>query len=142
MPKAGDPDRDNQQEISSHMKQCPICFHDLEVRDCNACDDCGGTGSMLTELQLLDERKNVYTIYEVYKGLRLMLCHFCSIDFGSYRPEYFGFENDQRISISEFNFIKEVENPPIVKDKFCPECNKRLKFLNFVAAIRKINQNI
>lgn len=124
------------------MKQCPICFHDLEVRECTPCDDCGGTGITLTERQHLNEQKDVYTVYEVYKELRLTLCHFCSIDFGSYRPEYFGFENKQRLSITDFNFVKQVEDHTMVKDKFCPECNRRLKFLNFVLAIRQINKNI
>lgn len=124
------------------MKQCPICFHDLEVRECTTCDDCGGTRSTLTEMQQVDEQKDVYTIYEVYKGLNLTLCSFCAIDFGSYRPEYFGFENEQRLSITDFNFVKQIENPTIVKDKFCPECNRRLKFLNFVVAIRQSNKDI
>ena len=123
------------------MKQCPICFHELEVRECTPCDDCGGTEGTLTKMEH-PERKDVYTVYEVYKGLHLTLCQFCSIDFGSYHPEYFGFEKEQRMSITNFNFVKQVENPTIVKDKFCRECNRRLKFLNFVVAIRQINKNI
>ncbi len=124
------------------MKQCPICFYDLEVRECTPCDDCGGTGDTHTDAQQLDDRKDVYTVYEVYKDLRLTLCNFCSVDFGSYRPEYFGFKSEQRISLTDFNFIKEVEDLTIVKDKFCPECNKRLKFLDFIVAIRQINKDL
>lgn len=118
------------------MDQCPICFGELEVRDCAPCDDCGWQPN---EIQDLKEMKHVYKTYEIYNGLRLTLCNFCDVDFGSYKPEYFGFKNGQRIGFQNFNFIRQLDNPEIVKDKFCPECSKRLKFLRFLSDIRALN---
>src|SRR6185436_14378264 len=118
------------------MEQCPICYHELEVRDCAPCDDCGWEA---TEIEHFKEKKHTYNTYEIYKELRLTLCNFCDVDFGSYKPEYFGFRNGHRIGFEDFNFISQMKNPRIVKDKFCPECLHRLKFLNFIFDIRQIN---
>jgi hypothetical protein len=119
------------------MEQCPICFGELETRDCAPCDDCGWDPK---EIQDLTEKKHVYKTYEVYKGLRLTLCNFCDVDFGSYKPVYFGFKNGRRIGFQNFNFVRQIGNPEIVKDKFCPECSKRLTFLRFLAAVRDSNE--
>lgn len=116
------------------MEQCPVCYGKLEVRDCTPCDDCGGDPA-----ELLDFKNEVhtYTTYEVADGLRLTLCDFCAVDFGSYTPEYLG---DKKFEISSFGFIKQLDNPQVVKDKFCPECEKRLTFLKFVAEVREMNR--
>lgn len=118
------------------MEQCPICYSKLEVRDCTPCDDCGWN---LLNPEEVKSQKNIYRVYEVYKGLRLTLCNFCAVDFGSYKPEYFGFTNGHRIGFQHFHFIKEIQEPNPVKDKFCPECSSRLTFLNFLFEIRKMN---
>lgn len=120
------------------MEQCPICFGELEPRDCAPCDDCGW--DVPTEIEHLKEGIHTYTTYEVYQGLRLTLCNFCAVDFGSYKSEYFGFENKRRIDFFDFNFVKQIEYPVVVKDKFCHECSARLKFLKFVTEIRKLNK--
>jgi hypothetical protein len=121
------------------MEQCPICFTELEVRDCAPCDDCGW--DVPKEIGHLNENRHTYTTYEIYQKLRLTLCDFCSVDFGSYKPEYFGFENGRPIELGDFNFVEQLQSPQIVKDKFCPACSQRLKFLSFVAGMRRINKN-
>jgi hypothetical protein len=121
------------------QEQCPICFSELEVRDCSPCDGCGW--DVPTEIEHLTEKIHTYTIYEIYQGLKLTLCDFCAVDFGSYKSEYFGFEKRKPMDLSDFNFIKQVEHPEVVKDKFCPQCSARLKFLKFVAEIRRINHS-
>src|SRR5690348_16918302 len=120
------------------MEQCPICFTELEVRDCAPCDDCGW--NVPTEIEHFKEKLHTYTIYEVYQDLRLTLCDFCAVDFASYKSEYFGFKNGKRLDLFEFNLVNQVNQPEIVKDKFCPECSARLKFLKFIAEIRDRNE--
>jgi hypothetical protein len=120
------------------MEQCPICFGELEVRDCAPCDDCGW--NVPTEIEHLNQKIHTYTTYEIYQGLRLTLCNFCAVDFASYKSEYLGFKDEKRIGFFDFNFVKKIENPEISKDKFCQECSARLKFLKFVAEIRRINE--
>lgn len=120
------------------MEQCPLCFGELEVRDCAPCDACGW--NVPTELEHLNQKIHTYTTYEIYQGLRLTLCDFCTVDFSSYRPGYFGFENEERFDCNRFSYIRQIEHPEVVKDKFCPECYARLKFLKFVAEVRRLNE--
>ncbi|WP_341900898.1 hypothetical protein [Fluviicola taffensis] len=119
------------------MEQCPICYHELEVRDCAPCDDCGWDAK---EINHLNQGIHTYTTYEVYNGLQLTLCNFCDVDFGSYRPEFFGFSNGKRIGFQNFAFVKELVDPQVTKDKFCPKCSMRLKFLTFLSAVRAMNE--
>lgn len=116
-------------------EQCPICYSNLEVKEFAPCDDCGG----------LDEEKNhfrdgihKYNVYEIYQGLKLQLCDFCDVDFGSYKSEYWGFLGNKRIGYENFKFVSSVDNPLIQKTKYCPECNRGLKFLTFLRDLREI----
>ena len=118
------------------MEQCPICYTELEIRVCAPCDVCGWD---LKEIDDFKENKHTYKTYEIYKGLQLTLCNFCDVDFGSYKPEYFGFANGKRIGFQDFHLVKEIKNPQIAKDKFCPQCSARLTFLNFLFDIRQLN---
>lgn len=118
------------------MEQCPICYHELEVRECAPCDDCG---CYPQETDHFKAGIHTYKIYEVYRGLRLTLCNFCEVDFGSYKSEYLGLPNGKRIGFEDFSYVKDLENPQITKDKYCPECEKRLRFLQFLDAVRTMN---
>lgn len=119
------------------MEQCPVCFGELDVRECAPCDDCGAKPG---EIDDFNQKIHTYTVYEVYKALRLTLCDFCAVDFGSYKPGYFGIRADTKLEFGGFNMIRQLENPQVVKDKFCPECEKRLTFLKFVAEVREMNR--
>jgi hypothetical protein len=118
-------------------EQCPICYTELEVVECAPCYDCG---HFEVELKHFKEKRHQYNIYEVYKGLKLQLCDFCDVDFGSYKSEYLGFKDNRRIGYENLAFVAEVESPALEKDKFCPTCNQRLKFLNFIINLRELIQ--
>lgn len=112
-----------------NSKSCPICYSDLIVLEVTPCMDCGGI--------ITDEQKNKkYTEYEIMYGLSLILCDFCSVDFGSYDVTYFGLESNKSLGFEHFNFIKEVEYIHSLKDKYCTECKHRLAFLEFVKKCR------
>lgn len=114
--------------------QCPLCYSELEVIDCAPCDDCG---NLEIEIEHFNNGIHTYKIFNIYKGLKLQLCNFCAIDFGSYKSEYFGFKNKERLSFENFDFISEVKSANLTKDKYCPNCKKRLKFLEFVKKLRE-----
>lgn len=118
------------------MKQCVICHTELEVRECAPCDCCGANPE---EIEHFNKNMHIYRTYEIYKGLTLTLCDFCDVDFGSHKPEYFGFTNGHRIGLQNFNFIKELKNPQITKAKFCNQCLAKHSFLKFIANIRQLN---
>ena len=118
-------------------EQCPICYTELEVIECAPCHDCG---HFELELKHFKEGRHKYTIYDVYKGLKLQLCDFCAVDFGSYKSAYLGFKDQRRIGYENFDFVSEVESTILEKDKFCPECKQRLKFLNFLRDLREMIQ--
>ena len=116
-------------------KQCPICFSDLVVKDCAPCDDCGHLDD---EIKHFKEGRHKYNVYNIYKGLKLQLCDFCDVDFGSYKSEFLGFDDNRRIRKENFEFVSSVEKPSIEKDKYCPECGSRLKFLRILRGLREL----
>ncbi|MCE3230024.1 MAG: hypothetical protein K0S32_4575 [Bacteroidetes bacterium] len=120
------------------MEQCPICFEELIVQDCAPCDDCGHHPE---ELEHFKQNLHTYKTYEIYKGLRLTLCNFCEVDFGSYKSEYLGFKKGRRLGFQNFSFIQDIRSPQITKDKVCLNCSHRLKFLKFLSDIRLLNEN-
>ncbi|MGY3795823.1 hypothetical protein [Aquimarina sp. 433] len=114
-------------------EQCPICYSNLEVKEFAPCDDCGG---LEEEINHFKNGIHKYTVYEIYDGLELQLCNFCDVDFGSYKSEYLGLLGNRRIGYENFKFISSVQNPSIQKTKYCPECNKGIKFLTFLRDLR------
>jgi len=120
------------------MEYCPLCYDRLETRECAPCHDCGG--DVPTEIDHFQQGKHTYTSYRVFADLKLTLCNFCTVDFGSYRREYFGFQHGERIHFERFTYIRRLDDPRLERDKFCPTCHCRLKFLKFVQAIRETNQ--
>lgn len=117
------------------MKSCPRCHSPLETRDCTACHDCGANEVVLAQLK---ENTQQYNCYEV-NGLRINLCNFCVVDFGSYKSDFLGLPKGKRLGFEQFNFVKAIEPVP-EKDLFCTECGHRLAFLKFVAAFREGNK--
>jgi hypothetical protein len=116
-------------------EHCPICYSELEVIEFAPCDDCG---HLEEEIKHFKEGKHKYNIYNIYNGLKLQLCNFCDVDFGSYKSEYLGFATNRRIGYENFELVLSVENPMIKKSKFCPECQKGLIFLNFIHDLREL----
>lgn len=117
-------------------EQCPLCFGVLEVREVTPCDDCGAVPE---EIEHFHQGKHTYQRLEVFPGLELNLCNFCMVDFGSYDPTFFGLPRVPRIGYERMRLVQREVALSIGKDKFCPECGRRLAFLKFVAAARDLH---
>ncbi len=116
------------------MENCPICYTPLESRLCAPCHECG---DLPEELEDLKDGYHKYREYEVFEELHLVLCDFCDADFYSYDPAYFGLKKPFDKSVLKMDFVREIENPQTEWDKYCPECQQRLKFLVFLDTARK-----
>lgn len=114
---------------------CPLCNSHLEVKEVTPCMECGSDDSELDHYKEHD-----YKEYELYFGQRVILCDFCDVDFGSYDPEYFGFPKGTRLGLQDFQFIREISDKELRKEKCCPECGHSLPFLNFVDKCRRENE--
>ena len=120
---------------------CPVCFAALAVREVAPCHDCG---HLEQELAHLVAGKHEYAEYRVF-GLSVVLCNFCKVDFGSNDPTYFGlsgmFDRD-RASLENFEFVRRVGPETAARrDKYCPDCDRRLAFLVFLLAARSRHQS-
>ena len=118
-------------------EQCPICFSPLEVREVAPCDDCGAVPE---EIEHFRQGKHTYQRIEVLPGLELNLCDFCMLDFGSYDPTYFGLPRGARVGFERMRVVRDVVNPSAGKDKYCPECRRRLTFLRFASEARILHE--
>jgi len=115
---------------------CPLCHDLLEVREVAPCEDCGGDPKELSDFR---RQIHQYNEYEIFPGLRLVLCDFCDVDFDSYDPTIFGLpERPPGVSpkIGAWSLIRTVADPRIEKDKYCTSCGHRLAFLRFVEKAR------
>ena len=115
---------------------CPICYEPLVVREVGPCMDCGFYPD---EVEHARSGIHQFREYRLFGDLKLVLCNFCDVDFGSYQPEYFGRPVTQSFGIGQMEFIRDVE-PFIGQDKCCLACERRLKFLEFLVAAREFNQ--
>ena len=119
-----------------HETHCPLCYGSLEVREVAPCEDCGGDP---TEIEHFRRGKHTYSEYEVFPGLKLVLCNFCDVDFGSYDPTFFGLPAQIHIGYGKMRQLRTLDSPTIEKDKYCPSCKRRLAFLRFVSQARDAN---
>ena len=123
---------------------CPICYEELEVVETTPCIDCGASENSLNVLRI-DQEANFahdsveYATYRAFEKLEVKMCSLCTLDFATYHSSYFGFKNNKVFSPDDFQFLKKIENPKIVKDKYCKNCNQRLAFSLFVKNVRDIN---
>lgn len=119
------------------MKQthCPICYSKLVQKNVAPCDECGGNN-----LELEHYKEHKYHEYILYHDLRLVLCDYCDVDFGSFDPTYFGFTKNTQIGYQDFQLIREVIDIRLVQGKFCEQCGFRLPFLNFIRDCRIANE--
>ena len=113
---------------------CPVCHGPLEVLEVAPCDDCGANPE---ELEHFRQGEHTYAVYEVFPGLKLTLCDFCSADFGAYNPEFFGLPKQTKIGSEKLKFVQDVDQPAIQRGKMCSDCGLRLTFAQFVAAARE-----
>ncbi len=80
-----------------------------------------------------------YCTYRVFDTFELTLCDSCAIGIGSYRPEYFGLAGNRRLGFEELDLLKRITAPSLGKDKYCPECKKRVAFIDVVLKVRECN---
>ena len=113
---------------------CPLCHGELETREVAPCHECG---AIPEEKEHLAQGEHTYREYEVFPPLRLILCDFCDVDFGSYDPTFFGLPRGTRIGYQHFVPLEPVQHPALAHDKYCAACGHRLKFLRFVADARR-----
>lgn len=107
---------------------CPICSTELQVIDVAPCWDCG---HLPRELEELKKEEHTYSVFRVFETHEVVLCDFCDADFGSYLPSYFGLPDTGHVIGDHLEFVRDLPKPWLpTKDKFCPECAHRLKFLN------------
>ena len=107
---------------------CPLCFTELITKNVTPYMECGGD-----EMELDHYQKHQYREYKLSFEQRLVLCDFCDVDFGSFDPTYFGFPTGQKVGLEHFNFVRDVRDNSLRKDKYCPSCQYRLSFLKFMS---------
>lgn len=115
---------------------CPLCHTALGVSDVAPCMECG---SLPEEIEHALAGGHTYAEVRVFGDLSLVLCDFCQVDFGSYDPAYFGLPRGARFGYGKMQFVREVEDVRIGKDKVCPRCHHRLPFLRFVLRARELH---
>jgi len=120
-----------------NIQQCPVCFNEMTFQKVSPCMDCGDDPKEITDLL---KNSHTYSEFEVSPGLRLILCNFCEADFSSYDPTYFGLPLGTKMGIGKMIFIRNIEDPKIIKDFVCPTCNHRLAFLDFMVRFRENNK--
>jgi hypothetical protein len=115
---------------------CPLCQEPLEVREVGPCMECGCDRREIGEAR---SGHHTYSEWRIFGDLSLVLCDFCSSDFGSYNPTFFGLPHGRRIGMeSGWQFVREVD-PVITRDKCCSRCGYRLAFLEFVVHARELH---
>lgn len=119
---------------------CPICHTVPEVIEVAPCRDCG---HMRRELEELSRGEHTDSEFRVFGDNRIVLCDFCDADFGSYLPTYFRLpESGRVIDDPHLEFVRVFPKPWVVtKDKFRPDCQRRLRFIEFRAAIMDQHRN-
>lgn len=92
---------------------------------------------MQREFEDLKQKEHTYAVFRAFGHHEIVLCDFCDADFGSYLPPYFGLPDTGRVIDDRcLEFVSDLPQPwEITKDKFCPECAHRLKFLLFRQAV-------
>lgn len=113
---------------------CPLCWTPLEVVDTTPCFDCG---ALPNERGHLEQRKHTYSEFSAF-GIPIILCNFCAVDFSSYDPAYFNLPPRTKLGLGDSLLpIQQIEHATMQKDKFCPQCHRRLAFLRFVKTVRE-----
>ena len=123
---------------------CPVCYEELEVVETTPCIDCGASERSINLLNQ-DIKENYkhdsvqFSLYRAFEEIECVICDLCTLEFTSYNPEHFGFKKGIKMWPSNFQFLKHIEKPVIVKDKYCNNCNERLAFILFTLKLREIN---
>ena len=112
---------------------CPLCATALEEREVAPCEECGG---FPLELEHFRAGRHSYAEYEVFGGLRLVLCNFCDANFSTFDPVFFGLPRNAPCGHESMRHVLTVKPAGTSRDRFCPSCRYRLAFLRFVMRAR------
>ena len=119
------PDRDH----------CPLCSEPFEVRDVAPCMECGADPA---EIDYARSGMHTYAIYRIFGKFEVALCNFCQVDFSSYDPQFFGLPRNRKVGLGHsFDFVKDLRDCSVRKDKCCPKCGFRAGFLKFLHDARE-----
>jgi hypothetical protein len=95
-------------------------------------------GAVPAELDHARSGKHTYAIYRIFGKFDVVLCNFCQVDFSSYDPKFFGLPRNRRVGLGhDLDFVKDLKDCSIRKDKWCPKCGYRIGFLRFVKGARE-----
>jgi len=123
-------------DMPEHL--CPLCSTPLEILEVAPCADCG---HFPEEINHFFRHQHTYHEMRLFGRFMLVLCDFCQVDFPSYDPSYFGLPNHANLEkFADMELLRKIEDTSIQKDFYCPHCQHRLVFLEFVDQCRKINQ--
>ena len=112
---------------------CPSCDGPLEMRAASPCVLCGAE-SEAVEHHLTG--LHGYAEYELFGGMRIVLCNYCALDFPRQDPALFGRPADPPLERSDLRLRARLERPAMQEDLYCPRCEKRLAWLEFVSSAR------
>jgi len=125
--------------MKANRDHCPLCSGPLHVKEVAPCMECGADPK---ELDHARNGKHTYAIYRIFGKFEVALCNFCQVDFSSYDPKYFGLPRKRNLGLGyDFEFVKDLKDVSIRKDKYCPACGLRLGFLRFVQSAREAHTN-
>ena len=100
--------------------------------------DCG---HLPEELQHFAAGRHTFAEFRIFGELSLILCDFCQVDFGSYDPTYFGLPSTSKVGYEHMSLVCDIFPPAHTFDKICPDCKRRLRFLEFVSAARELHRS-
>jgi hypothetical protein len=106
--------------------QCPVCYTPLEVRAVTPCFYCGAWPEQVALFKPTDEFRE----WRLPSGQRIVLCRPCELE-EFLVPGGWGYRLNlgTRWPLNALEYVRQVQDPQLGQDKFCPTCNMRLAFL-------------
>ncbi|MGH1426462.1 MAG: hypothetical protein ACRBEE_00830 [Arenicella sp.] len=127
-----------------NITNCPVCFDELEVIETTPCMVCGHDKDKVSLLkqdiaEKFQHDSFTFSTFRSFEKIECNLCDFCSLEFTSMDPEFFGFEKGKVMWPENFQFLTHIARPSVEYDKFCTQCNMRLSFIKFTKLLRELN---
>jgi len=96
-------------------------------------------GASPTELEHLREKRHTYSVYRFPIGTEMVLCDSCFLDMDSIGGEHWGLPVRGQITTNDLSLVRDVADPQMVHDKYCPNCAARLSYLESLQEIVAAN---
>ena len=127
-------------QVDMRENLCPLCSTPLEIREVAPCSDCG---HLQEEIDHYFAHQHTYHEVKLFGVFTLILCDYCQADFPSYDFSYFGLPDRANLEkLAAMKLLRKVDDTGISNDFYCPQCQHRQVFLEFVEQCRKINRAI